>query len=177
MKKCLLICLSVFIIISFIQVGNLNAQHEKSQNVTVNPAGLLLGLLSVEYEKATSPKNSFAIRGNFFSRDIGGWDTTAFGAGGSYRFFPKKKAPAGFYFGPAADFIFVSTKYSGDSATGIFFSIGGEAGFKWILKGGFVIDVGANASLAFGKVEIGSLELDYGGFVPGLRLGLGYAFD
>jgi hypothetical protein len=164
-------------IISFIQVGNLNAQHEKSQNVTVNPAGLLLGLLSVEYEKATSPKNSFAIRGNFFSRDIGGWDTTAFGAGGSYRFFPKKKAPAGFYFGPAADFIFVSTKYSGDSATGIFFSIGGEAGFKWILKGGFVIDVGANASLAFGKVEIGSLELDYGGFVPGLRLGLGYAFD
>lgn len=176
MKKSLLICLSVLIFISFIQVGNLNAQHEKSQNVTVNPLGLLIGVLGVEYEKAVSAKNSFAIRADFFSRDISGWDTTAFGAGASYRFFPKKNAPAGFYYGPAAEFIYVKSEVFSTSDSGIFILIGGEAGFKWIFKGGFVVDVGAVAYFGIGKVEVLGSELDYGGFIPGLRLGLGYAF-
>ena len=86
MKKSLLICLSVIVFITFIQVGNLNAQHDKSQNITVNPIGLVFGLITVEYEKAVSAKNSFTIRGNFLSRSLGDLDATIFGAGGSYRF-------------------------------------------------------------------------------------------
>lgn len=177
MKKSLLICLSVIVFITFIQVGNLNAQHDKSQNITVNPIGLVFGLVTVEYEKAVSAKNSFTIRGNFFSRELGSIDTTAFGAGGSYRFFPKKLAPSGLYFGPSADFVYAKAKASWASASGVFFAVGGDAGYKWIFKGGFVVDAGLSASFYFGTVEVGSTELDYGGFTLGLRLGLGYAWD
>jgi hypothetical protein len=177
MKKTLLMCLSVFIFISFIQVGNLNAQHEKSQNITVNPVGLVFGLLTVEYEKALSEKNSFTIRGNFLSRDIGDIDTTIFGAGGSYRFFPKKVAPSGLYYGPSADVVYAKAKSGSASASGVFFFVGGDGGYKWIFKGGFVVDAGVSVGFYFGKLEVGYTELDFGGFTLGLRLGLGYAWD
>ena len=177
MKKSLLICLSLIVFITFIQVGNLNAQHDKSQNITVNPIGLVFGLVTVEYEKAVSAKNSFTIRGNFLSRDLGGLEATIFGAGGSYRFFPKKLAPSGLYYGPSVDVVYAKAKSSWNSASGVFFFLGGDGGYKWIFKGGFVVDAGISAGFSFGKVEVGSTELDYGGFTLGLRLGLGYAWD
>ncbi|TAL68339.1 MAG: hypothetical protein EPN82_10960 [Bacteroidetes bacterium] len=140
-------------------------------------SGNLLGLayyyqeFDVTYENRVSARNSFTIKGYFFS-GFGYYD--AYGIGGSYRWYLKliqdNKSPLeGLSVGPMGMVLFWGSKWSGykSSAT---FAVGGEAAYKWVFDG-FVVE----PILTLGLNLMGIEGITYPVF--GLGCNLGYAWN
>ncbi len=139
-----------------------------SNGISANPIGLVFGFLNATYEFQTAPENSITISGYYWN--FLGW--TAYGFGGSYRFYivkeEKKAIIEGFSFGPAASIGFwgyESSLYSNATS----FAIGGEAAYKWVW-GGFMLE--PNVQLMINVLNIEGLA--YRSF--GLGVNIGYAW-
>lgn len=124
----LLIAVSVF---GFTSNANAQARPSSKGNIiSVEPLGLL-GIgnfkhIHLQYEWRASNDNSWAVRG-FLVPTSG--NTSAFGFGGSYRFYiADSRALTGFNISPSAD-IFLITWGSQNYTS---FSVGGDAAYKWI---------------------------------------------
>lgn len=139
------------------------------QTVTVNPFGLLLGMLNGVYEKSLGNQNSFLVAGNYISYELLGNKISGLGIGGGYRSYLGEEDFSGFFAQGTAGVSFV--KAPGVSTTA--FDVSALAGFKWIYKHGFTVEAGAGVGMTFGKLE-GYAE--FGGFSPKLLLSLGYTW-
>lgn len=139
-----------------------------NQSIGANPIGLAFGLFNAKYEQQVSAENSFTAEVIYWN--FAGW--SAFGVGGSYRWYlfqESEKALKGFSFGPYASVGF----WSFENATwggGTSLAIGGEAAYKWVFDGGFMVEPIVN-------VNFNILNLDGLSYRPfGLGVILGYAW-
>ncbi|MBN1596494.1 DUF3575 domain-containing protein [candidate division FCPU426 bacterium] len=168
----LVLCLSMMV------AGAAQAAVPKN-NITVQPIGFLFGNGNLEYEAALGDTTAIAGRINYSAWNIGDWSTSAIGGGLSYRFFPvSKQAPRGFWVGPGADILIISSTYEDDTASSTFISVGGDLGYKWIWgeEVGFVLCPSISLRYVSGSLSVGDNELPFGGFGFGLGLALGLAF-
>jgi hypothetical protein len=151
MKK---IFLTIIVLLTMVSVSY--SQNTATKAVTANPIGLAFGLFNAQYEFALNQKNSVAVRANFVGYSIGGYSNSAFGFGGSYRWYVMdSKTIVGWWAQPSATF----------------FGIGGDGGYKWIWDQ-FALDVSVGARIYMGKIS----GLSFGGFGPQLGVNLGYAW-
>lgn len=148
----------------------LNAQPNKA--ITVNPLGLFWGVMNVQYEFQHTPANSIAIRANFVGYDMGSFSNSAFGIGGSYRWYADKKPVVGLWYGPSTDFLFWSAKEKNKVAPNVhnstFFGLGGDIGYKWNFSQ-FGVEIFGGLRYYFG--EIGELPFGGASLVAGLNIG------
>lgn len=146
--------------------------------LTLNPFGLFIGTLNAQYENALSGENSFTVRASAIMRTISSHDVSAFGLGGSYRWYlPPNRAITGIWVGPSADLLFLKWKYSRGDVSSTFFNIGGEIGYKWIFEQ-YVVEPYLSLGLSLGKVESeDGKSLAYGnGIIYSVGLSLGYSW-
>ncbi len=158
---CALICLST---------GRTAAQNYKN-SISADPISLAWGFLNLTYENRIGATNSFTVFGSYWS--YSNW--TAFGIGGSYRWYfeigDAKRPLQGLSAGPLVSFGFwdyaTSSVHSYSGGTSA--AIGGELAYKWVF-GGFVVE--PILRLAFNLASISGL--DYRAY--GLGVNLGYAW-
>ncbi len=151
-------------IMLFVQV-----QPAKSytKNIAGDPISLVWHFLNVTYEFQTGPQNSMTLYGSFFF-PYAGWTSVGFGA--SYRWYLLQSKGnsiiKGFSFGPKATISY----WGNDMSTGgVSFSLGGEAGYKWIFNGGFSVEPMFNIIIPFSSYYLS-------GVYVGLGVNLGYAW-
>lgn len=159
MKKVSTILLALVLILSFASVS----MAADDQTITVNPFGLLAGVLNGRYEKSLGNQNSYFISAGLVS--LGG--VSGIEVGGGYRKYLREQKSGLFAEGSGQ---FASVQALGSSATG--FGIGGICGFKWIYDSGFTVEAGAGVSFVSAQLE----GFRYGGFGPVLLLSLGYTW-
>jgi hypothetical protein len=163
MKRLVILSLSILCLASATSFA-----QNYSKAISANPIGLAFDLLNATYENKTSPNNSFTITGNYWS--ISDW--TAFGIGGSYRWYfdinDGKRPIQGMFAGPKVSVGFFSwggeSYYNYSSQTWV--GIGGEFGYKWVWDG-FMLEPSLNLLFGVGKVE----HFTVGAFGAGLSLG------
>ncbi len=163
-----------------------SSEPAPKNSISIDPmAPLLSPVFPIEYEYTMDKNHTIAGRLGFGGWGGGGWSTSIFSLGGSYRFFnviqglkDNKVTPAGLWFGPALDLMVVSSSFTyttlewdptifnyrtvtvKDSGSSVFFSISGEAGYEWLFKDAFGkgIHLTVSPSLHLGYT-IGSLDL------------------
>jgi hypothetical protein len=179
MKGVYTILLSLFLLSSVTSYAQQTENYDNA--ITANPLGLAFGLLNAQYEFQLGSANSVLIRGNYWTPGglFSGW--SAYGFGGSYRWymdaFKQGTTPiSGFSFGPAVSVDFwswddedvfgIDTDYDG----GATFRIGAEANYKWVW-GGFALEPGINLMFAIADIEgLGTIS-------PfGILFNIGYAW-
>lgn len=145
----------------------------QTKAVTVNPFGLFFGALNVQYEFRYDADNSIALRANFVGYDIGSFSNSAFGFGGTYRWYHSTKPVVGLWYGPSADILFWTAKekrsFAPPTYTSTFLGIGGDIGYKWNFNhfgvevfGGLRYYLGEIAGLSFGGASlVAGLNLGY----------------
>jgi len=158
MKKITSILLTLVLILSFASVS-----MAADQTITVNPLGLMGGVLNAQYEKPLGNLNSLLLSAGFVNVGV----VSGFEVGAGYRKYLKGERSGLFAEG---DVSFVSVSAPGTSATG--FAIQGLCGFKWVSDKGFTVEAGAGGSYITAKME----GYTFGGFGPALRLALGYTW-
>lgn len=164
MKRLIALYILIFL------VSNLNAQPNKA--IMINPLGLFWGVMNVQYEFRYTSENSIAVRANFVGYDIGSFSNSAFGLGGSYRWYSKSKPVVGLWYGPSADLLFWSAKEKNRIAPATykssFLGIGGDVGYKWNFNQ-FGVEIFGGLRYYFG--EIAGLSFGGASLVAGLSLG------
>ena len=159
MKRIATVLLALVLILSFASVS----MAAGDQTITVNPLGILSGVINAQYEKPTGDLSSLLLSGGFVS--IG--SVSGFEVGAGYRKYLGEERSGLFAEGSVA---FVSVSAPGASATG--FGVRGLCGFKWIFDKGFTVEAGAGAGFVTAQME----GYSYGVFTPTLRLALGYTW-
>ncbi|MEI8134327.1 MAG: hypothetical protein WCH46_04505 [bacterium] len=121
---------ATFIVASFFCVGNAKAQRSSSFNNDISLDfidQLINNILSIQYEFKTSSTSSIAIRAAFVTPVSG---SSAFGAGGAWRFYINdSRALSGMSVGPAAEIFFF--KNNDLSKNNMVISIGGDFAYKF----------------------------------------------
>ncbi len=157
----------IFLILSFNSI-----LFSQTKAITVNPVGLFLGALNVQYEFRYDPDNSIALRANFVGYDIGSFSNSAFGLGATYRWYHSTKPVIGLWYGPSADILFWTAKekkpINPGTYTSSFLGIGGDIGYKWNLDH-FGVEVFGGMRYYFGQIA----GLSFGGasLIAGVNLG------
>jgi hypothetical protein len=153
MKNILIIAMAILLALP--SCSSLIAQETKTQDLpgntlTVNPLGLIIGLVDGQYEMRLDPGSSLGIRGTYFGFKIGDWSYTAFGGGAAYRMYPKQTALEGLYWGPTLVALMAQIKYdnsySEGSANWLTIVPGLELGNQWVWDSGIVLDLGVGIS-------------------------------
>jgi hypothetical protein len=153
-----------------------NGQNDVKNVIKVNPLGLLFGTTSLSYERVLTPKSALQINANYGNIKILGISISNVGVGADYRlyFSKSKEAPRGFYFAPGAAYSNVSV----ENVSGSAFSLSGVAGYQWVWKSGFELDLYLGPQYTFGG-ELNSGGTNYAqfsGFGPKLGVSIGYGF-
>ena len=179
MNKLLSVPIAVAIVL-LLSAPMLTAQNYRNA-LSVNPLGLLFNRASVQYEMSLSGENSVAGRVNFLMREISGYDVSAFGLGGTYRWYlPPYRAIDGLWVGPSLDILFLKWKYVKEEISQTFFSVGGEVGYKYFFDQLFIEpNFGLVFTIGQAKTssQVNPITLDYGdGIGYEFGLSLGYAW-
>jgi hypothetical protein len=142
---------------------------------------LLFSNSSLQYESSISGENSFTARIDFLFTKIQGYSVSAFGLGGSYRWYlPPYRAIDGLWVGPALDLIFLKWKYEKEVISATFIHISGEVGYKLFFEQ-IVVEPSFKLLFSIGSAKssgtINQVELDYGdGIGYGFGLSVGYSW-
>lgn len=146
----------------------------RDHSISADPLGLALGMLNATYEQRVGSTNSFTVYGSYWS--ISDW--TAFGFGGSYRWYfnlnDGKTPLEGLSAGPAVTigfWDFGGYKIFNESYGGTSIAIGGELAYKWIFNQ-FVVEPILRVN--FNVTDVSGLGSTYRGY--GLGVNLGYAW-
>lgn len=180
-----------FFLIGLLPIFGIMKSQE--QSIKVNPVGIIFGgsYDLVSYERKVSEHST--VGGGLGITSFTFDDSKYKGFGGSlfYRYY-LKTALKGFYVSPHASFSGGNAKYdvyfanngkyageNKDQFTG--FVLGAKAGYQWVFKGGFALDLNAGAAYTSFSYKADSRVLDVSskksnGVVPSLGLGLGYSF-
>ncbi len=144
----------------------------QSRAVSINPLGLFWGVLNVQYEFRYDLDNSIALRANFVGYDIGTFSNSAFGFGGTYRWYHSTKPVVGLWYGPSADILFWSAKQKNRitpaTYNSSFLGIGGDIGYKWNFNQ-FGVELYGGLRYYFG--EIAGLSFGGASLIAGVNLG------
>jgi hypothetical protein len=154
--------------------------------VSFQPLGLALGLANIEYERAFTPKASFAVRADamYLKADIDtdeGTDSgkfTGFGGGASLRFYPLGSSPKRAYAGFDLDAIHVSGENEDTDETGsaTLFTVGGFVGWKWLIADALAIGLDIGTIYFAGTLDVGDEDAGLAGLRPMTHLYIGMAF-
>lgn len=144
--------------------GSLDEAMPYKHVLKTNPLTLAFGDLNVTWERVINHKSAFTITGNivFPTFDDGEYAGVFLTVGYKHYFTHARLAvPAGFYVRPLAG-IFVA-----DDSFGV--RVGGQVGYQWVWKSGFVLDLGLGPQLIMSDGYVD-------GPLPSLFIGIGYAF-
>lgn len=161
---------NLFILLIVISNTIIFAQPKRA--VMVNPLGLFWGVMNVQYEFRYDNDNSIALRANFVGYDIGSFSNSAFGFGGSYRWYQNSKPVIGLWYGPSADILFWNARekhlITPVTHSSTFLGVGGDIGYKWNFNQ-FGVEVFGGLRYYFGQIE----GLSFGGtsLIAGINLG------
>lgn len=153
--------------------------------LTVNPLGLLIGAISVEYETELDmlpDSMTLVVPGLYWGFDLNpdvDLKLSAMGIGAGARYYIDGVAHDGLYVGGYASFASLSGKSGGNDFTGSAFGVNGEVGYKWIFDNDFVVDVSAGIGFPVSSSTTGAdVEADQigGAYGTTLGVGLGLAF-
>ncbi|MCC6621068.1 MAG: hypothetical protein IT385_07420 [Deltaproteobacteria bacterium] len=100
----------------------------------------------------------------------------AWGLNLAVRFYPWSVAPAGAFVGPFAGVAWTSAEAGDSLAEGVGWSVGGLAGYTWILGRYFVFSVGAGAAWSDMDLDVDGERRGKQGVYPSLRLAIGGVF-
>lgn len=139
---------------------------DNRQVISANPFLLMFGIASIEYQRKHTDATTWGA-----STSIFGFDNARYGnASAFYRYYPVGKALNGFFVGGRGGVHRVS--YARDA--GVFYGLGVEVGYDWLLgeRKNFSVGIGAGVTRLFG----GSLD-GVSLTVPTVRLvNLGWSF-
>ena len=174
--------------------------------ISVNPIGIAFGIYNAKFVMKLDDKSAINASAFYWSIvDTDWWTASAFGVGAAYDFFFSPTALNGWYAGPAVSVMFVSitdkeaepvystvnyygytyqtvTGYTAKDYSYVWFSIGGEIGYRWVLGGGFVVDLTGGLSYVIGSSpsseNTSAAAFNYTGISFGSLIGgsIGYAF-
>ena len=139
-----------------------------NQTVSANPFGLLFEWYNGEYERKLSGRSTVGASASGFALDEG--DAHYFNVATFYRFYPQRAALSGFYIGGRGGVHHVSS----EGESGVFFGLGFEIGYTWLLGADrrFAVSLGAGATRLFGN-DLDGASLT----IPTVRLlNIGVAF-
>ena len=147
-------------------------------DITIDPVSFLFGhTLYASYEQQIAATNSFTAFLGYYSLTAGYWSYSNITIGGSYRWYvklfdDKKKPFEGLSCGPFAAITIVSStaEYGNAAVSGSYFTVGGEAAYKWLFDQWVVEPV---IRIGFGLNKVSGFN-DYSTVGGGLNLG--YAF-
>jgi len=161
-------------------------KKEITQVVSVNPLGLIYGTGNIAYEKALKP--DLGVEGEVLlaSQKMADWEWKAFGVAVTAKKYTEPTAPLKFWYGGGIGILPISAKYTyfdwtegktkTETASSIFFSLSGNAGYKWLLGESFTVEGSLGIGYYMGSLTVAGETLPFGGLVPGIGLSLGYAF-
>lgn len=161
----------LFLVFVFL-INHSNSFSQAGKAITVNPIGLFYGVMNVQYEFRHDVDNSIALRANFVGYDIGSFSNSAFGFGGTYRWYHSTRPVVGLWYGPSADLLFWTAKEKNrirpESYTRLFLGLGGDIGYKWNFNH-FGVEIFGGLRYYFG--EITGLAFGGASLIAGLNLG------
>ena len=156
--------------------------------ITINPLPLVIGMVSMEYERATSESLSLYVAPSYWSLSLGTdadeFSVFAYGLGLGARYFMTGVAPEGFWVAPGVELAFAGAEYRGAEGSGIGYGIGAQLGYTWLIGNVFDISLGIGANYTDSEVEVEYEEAGVertridgnAGVYPSLRFALGAAF-
>jgi len=149
--------------------------------LTVNPIGLLLGGLSLEYERAASPGMSWYIGPSYWGLSfsggsLDGWGLEKYDLSGGLRLFPGGRSPGGFYIGPTASVGVATVSSPSSSSSATTWSLGAGLGYTWLVGDVFDISLGLGAAYMEAEAEVEGRTEGSSGIWPSLRFAIGPAF-
>lgn len=139
-----------------------------NQVVSTNPFGLMFEWFNAEYERKIGRTLTWGLSSSFFSLDAG--DTDYVNGTALVRYYPQGAALSGFYIGGRTGV----HRVSADGESGVFYGVGFEIGYNWLLGASrkFNVGIGAGATRLFGN-DLDGVSLT----IPTLRLvNVGVAF-
>ena len=182
MKKVIVIVLAMLMLGSFSLAQDAPA---KTQMIGLNPLGLLLNLYSGHYAIL---QDGGATELNFPFLYWSPLDElTIMGIGAKYRIY-KDGNGKGIFYGGGIDLMSVSWDYdtlddnwnwTTETITGVTFTPGGEAGYRWSWENGFTVAPSIGAGFTVGSIEASDgTEAEFGsaGLTWSLGIGLAYMF-
>ena len=174
MKK-LVVCMAAVAILA----GSTGVSAQTKTNmITVNPLGLVIGWIGLDYEKSIGPNTTIGILPYFWSPH--GIDITVAGGSIAANFY-SKSAFHGFFVRPSVGIGFASWKYTtldinfneiSTNSSLVAFEVGALAGYRWLFQSGFSIGLGGGVTWTGGSYT----GIDFGGVGPSLLFDLGWAF-
>lgn len=176
--------LHIIFIVPFLFYSQSFSQNYRNA-ITLNPVGFFAvgdANANIQYENALSGENSFIVRIPIIIRDISTYPVSAFGIGGSYRWYlPPNRAIVGVWVAPAIDILFLKWKYLNKEESYVsktLINIWGEVGHKWIFEQ-YVIEPFFGLGLGIGEAQAKDKKtsLNYGnGILWQLGVSLGYSW-
>lgn len=173
MRRILTSLVALFALLIMASSANAQGKNAYQYNISIDPFDFVVSkTLNATFEYKLSSENSFTIAGSYYKYND--W-WSAFGIGGSYRWYidlfkEGNRALTGFSVGPCARLSFWTWDAYGSTSSETQLSLGGEAAYKWIFKGGWSVE--PILRLTFGVLDVPGL--DYGGWGAGVNLG--YSF-
>jgi hypothetical protein len=146
--------------------------------ITINPLGLVIGWIGLDYEKSIGPKTSIGILPYFWSPH--GIDITIVGGGVAANFYSKSTFQ-GWFIRPSVDVMYASWKFTtydiylnsiSNNSHIVTFGVGAIAGYRWLFQSGFSIGLGGGITWTGGSYT----GISFGGVGPSLLFDLGWAF-
>jgi uncharacterized protein DUF3575 len=117
---------------------------ENKQTVSANPFLLMFSVFNVEYERKLTTATTLGASTSILGFD----DATYRNVSAFYRYYPQGHALSGFYIGGRGG----AHRVSLDRESGVFFGLGFELGYDWLLgrEKNFSVGIGAGATRLFG---------------------------
>lgn len=81
---------------TLIVLGGTSLALAEEKVISVDPLGMLFGVINAEYEQKLSPNQSVTLSGSLLMQSIGAWKMTGFSAGLGTRRYTRESAPEGF---------------------------------------------------------------------------------
>lgn len=152
--------------------------------LTIEPLAVVFAkTIALEYERrlTTGVTIAFGPVITLGETTTGGEDAVegsyvAWGLDLTTRFYPWSVAPAGAFIGPFAGVAWTSSEAGDRVSEGFGWSLGGLAGYTWILGKYFVFSVGAGAAWIDLDLDVDGESRGKRGVYPALRLAIGGVF-
>lgn len=143
-----------------------------SNNIRVNPVGLLFGVANATWDIGTSDRVTVGPSAAFTTRSANGVTATGFALGVETNFFlGNDRFTDSWIFSPSAGF--ASASGNGQSASGM--AVGANLQYGWFYDSGFNIGLGGGiqyVSIDYSDLGLGTVS----GLLPSITFTMGYAF-
>jgi len=166
-RSCRSVLCSLAMAAMLIGLGSATAQAQTrpaaplphQQTLSTNPFGLMFELINAEFERTMTPRTTWGVSGSYFGLS----DLDYVNGNVMFRFYPQGTALRGFFIGSRTGVFRVDN----DVDAGLFFGMGFEIGYNWLLgaEQNFDVSLGLGATRLFGG-DLDGVSL----VIPSIRL-------